>query len=54
MIRSWIGRGCVLLLLLFVTLGEVMAQKMKVESFIELSQAEDPDAKDPPFRRAEC
>lgn len=53
MIRSWIGRGCVLLLLLFVTLGEVMAQKMKVESFVELSQAEDPDAKDPTFRRAD-
>lgn len=44
------GRCCLLLLLLFCTVGEVMAQKMKVESFVELSQAQDPDAKDPTFR----
>lgn len=49
--RTWIGRGSLLLLLFLCTLGEVMAQKMKVESFVELLQAEDPDAKDPTFRR---
>lgn len=49
--RTWIGRGSLLLLLFLCTWGEGMAQKMKVESFVELSQAEDPDAKDPTFRR---
>lgn len=43
-------RSCLLLLLLFCTCGEAMSQKMKVESFVELSQAQDPDAKDPTFR----
>lgn len=46
-----IGRVCLLCLLLGAAQGEITAQKMKVESFIELSQAEDPDAKDPTFRR---
>ena len=45
-----IERGCLLLLLLLGTYGEAMSQKMKVESFVELSQAQDPDAKDPTFR----
>lgn len=48
---TWIGRGWLLLLLVLCTWGEGMAQKMKVESFVEFSQAEDPDAKDPTFRR---
>lgn len=46
-----IGRVCLLCLLLWTVYGEAIAQKMKVESFVELSQAEDPDAKDPTFRR---
>lgn len=48
---TWIGRGWLLLLLVLCTWGEGMAQKMKVESFVELSQIKDPDAKDPTFRR---
>lgn len=46
-----IGRVCLLCSLLWAAHGEVIAQRMKVESFVELSQAEDPDAKDPTFRR---
>ena len=46
-----IGRVCLLCLLLWAAHGEIMAQKMKVESFVELSQEEDPDAKLPTFRR---
>lgn len=53
MIRAWIERVCLLCMLLLLTFGKVTAQKMKVESFVELSQAEDPDAKDPTFRRAD-
>lgn len=48
--KIFIGRSCLLLLLLLSTFGEAMSQKMKVESFVELSQAQDPDAKDPTFR----
>ena len=51
--RVWIGRVCLLCMLLLVTSGKITAQKMKVESFVELSQAEDPDAKDPTFRRTD-
>ena len=51
--RTWIKRGSLLLLLLLGAWGEAMSQKMKVESFVELSQAEDPDAKDPTFRRVD-
>ena len=47
--KAWIGR-CLILLLFVGVSGEAMSQKMKVESFIELTQAEDPDAKDPTFR----
>lgn len=44
-----------LLLLMLLTFPFVgtFGQKMKVESFVKLSQAEDPDAKDPTFRRAD-
>ena len=49
--KIFIGRVCLLCLLLWAAHGEAIAQKMKVESFVELSQAEDPDAKDPTFRR---
>ncbi len=54
--KTKIGHRSLLLLLFACTLGNVMSQekeRMKVESFVELSQAEDPDAKDPTFRRAD-
>ena len=40
-----------LIMALFLSLGSAVAQKMKVESFYELTQSADPDAKDPTFRR---
>lgn len=50
---SEVRRWCVLVVLLIVTLSTTMAQKMVVESFVKLSQAEDPDAKDPTFRKVD-
>lgn len=42
-----------MVMLLMVTFNMTKAQKMVVESFVKLSQAEDPDAKDPTFRKAD-